>query len=241
MQEQQLILAILAVAAAGVVRGFSGFGAGMILVPTLSLLYSPLVAVVSVVFMELIAAVQLLPWAVQRAHWRSVLPMLAMALMAIPVGAWILVNADPALMRVLIAVIVLGGALALSLGWRSPRLAASGGAPLAAGVLSGVMTGSVGLGGVPVVLFYLSGVHTAAAVRASTVVFLFATAVVSLASYLYHGIVSADVVERCAVLAPVFVLSIWLGGRMFGKVSESAFRVVVLTLLSGMGVLTLVR
>ncbi|MDT8405262.1 hypothetical protein [Sulfuriflexus sp.] len=49
----EMYLAAVAVLVAGFIRGFSGFGAGMILVPVLSLLYSPVVAVVTVALLEL--------------------------------------------------------------------------------------------------------------------------------------------------------------------------------------------
>ena len=53
----EFYIAIIAVLAAGVLRGFSGFGAGMVLVPSLSLLYNPMVAVITVVLLETIPAI----------------------------------------------------------------------------------------------------------------------------------------------------------------------------------------
>ena len=93
---------------AGFVRGYSGFGAGMVLVPVLSLLYNPQFAVVSVVILELIASIQLLPGAIGQCHWRSVIPLSLSSVLAVPLGSLLLVNLDAETMRRCIALVVLG-------------------------------------------------------------------------------------------------------------------------------------
>lgn len=235
----EMYWAILAVLIAGVLRGFSGFGAGMVLVPSLSLLYSPIIAVVTVVLLEIIPSIQLLPNALSRCEWRSVVPMSLAAVVTIPLGSFILVHTDAAVMQRSISILVLVCVIVLATGWRykgeyTSRQSA------ATGFASGLIGGATSLGGLPVILYYLSGKNSTAVTRASIVVFLVVSTLVSLVTYFSHGIVSSAVVLRASWLAPFFVISIWLGGHMFGKVSEFIFRAVTLALVGSVGAAMLI-
>jgi len=231
----EMYLAIVAVLIAGVLRGFSGFGAGMVLVPSLSLLYSPIIAVVTVVLLEIIPSIQLLPNAISKCEWRSVVPMSLAALVTIPLGSFILVYTDADVMRSSISILVLLCVVVLATGWRYKGEYTSR-ESTATGFASGLIGGATSLGGLPVILYYLSGKNTTAVTRASIVVFLVVTTLVSVVTYLSHGIVTSDVVLRTAWLAPFFIFAIWMGGHLFGKVSESFFRAVALTLVGSVGI-----
>ena len=230
----EFYFAIIAVLIAGVLRGFSGFGAGMILVPSLSLLYNPMVAVVSVVLLETIPAIQLLPNVISKCHWRSVIPMSLASTVAIPMGSLILVNADVDVMRISISILVLLCVFILAIGWHY-----KGGYTVKAstmtGVASGLISGATSLGGLPVILYYLSGSQETKVTRASIVVFLVITVFVSLVTYIAHGIITSEILLRTALLAPFFIIAIWIGGSLFGKASEELFRMVTLSLLGSVG------
>lgn len=234
------LTATMAVFLAGFVRGFSGFGTGMILVPVLSLLYSPAVAVVSVVLLEIVPTVQMLPAEINKCDWRSVVPMSIAALFALPFGSYILVNTSADVMRVLIALLLIISVMFLLSGQRMQRKNGLTGAA-GTGIISGVISGASGLGGVPVMLYFLSGCFNAKVVRASLVVFLALTTLIALASYAAHGIIRMEIVLRVLCLVPVFILAIWSGGKFFGKVSEPLFRKITLGFLGGVGILMLVR
>ena len=233
------LVAILAVFVAGVLRGFSGFGVGMVLVPILSLLYSPMVAVITVVLLEIIPSIQLVPGSIAHCDWRSVMPMAISGIITVPIGSFLLVSTDANTMRICIALLVILCVVILATGWRF-----EGGrtlkAPTLTGMASGLISGAASLGGLPVILFYLSGGHSSQVARASIVVFLFITTMISLLTYSLHGIISADILLRTIMLVPIFILAIWVGGKLFGKVSESLFRAVTLTLLGGVGVVMLI-
>jgi hypothetical protein len=107
--------------------------------------------------------------------------------------------------------------------------------------VSGILSGSTGLGGLPVVMYYLSSLNRAAETRASMVVFLFITMMVSLVTFMYHGIISKEIIYRCLTLIPVLIFATWIGGLLFGKVTDKAFRYILLSFLGGIAILTLVH
>lgn len=231
----ELWMAIMAVFVAGVFRGFSGFGTGMILVPCLSILYEPIVAVVAVILLEIIPAIQLVPSSIKHCHWKSIIPMSVISLITLPLGAMLLVSSDANTMRLLIGVLVIISVVLLSIGWRFKGEAGLKSSAMT-GLSSGVITGATGLGGLPVILYYLSSQLTTKVARASMIVYLVITTVMALVTYALQGIVTYDIMIKSAFVAPVFIFAIWVGGQLFGKVSESFFRAITLSLLGGVGV-----
>ncbi|TCS63654.1 sulfite exporter TauE/SafE family protein [Varunaivibrio sulfuroxidans] len=228
----------LAVFGAGVLRGFTGFGAGMVIVPALSLIYTPPVAVATLVLIEIVATIQLMPRLVSHVEWRTVLPLGAMACLGLPVGAWVLLNADPAIMRRAIGVVVMFSAFILSFGVRF-SVTPSRSMAVGAGALSGVLSGATGVGGPPIILFYLSGPQNKMIARASiTTVFAVTTVLMSLIFW-WEGVLTAHLLLRCAVLVPLYTVAVWMGSHMFSIASETVFRRAAFAVLFAMALLAL--
>ena len=141
---------------AGVVRGFSGFGAGLVMVPALTLLLGPTVAVPTVVLMEVVASAQLVPPALRQVRWKTVGPLALAAVLMIPLGSLGLAALDPHWLRRVISLIVLLFVAILATGWRYRRRPGPV-VTAAVGGVSGLLTGLGGVGGPPVILFWLSG------------------------------------------------------------------------------------
>lgn len=234
----EVVIAIAAVMFAGIFRGFSGFGTGMILVPSLSILYEPVVAVCTVILLELVSVAQLVKTSLPHCHWRSVIPMTIVSSFAVPFGALLLLNIDENLMRMVIAMVVIASVIILSTGWRY-KGALNIKISAITGLSSGLITGATSLGGLPVILYYLSSYLNTQVARASIIVFLMSTSLVSLITFASHGMITSDLVSRTAALVPVFIIGVWLGGKLFGRISESIFRKVTLSLLGGVSVMML--
>ena len=230
-----LALAAVIVAAAGIVRGFSGFGSALVMSPALSLLFGPPAAIATMTLMEVPTLVQLLPDAWRHGDRRSFVPLGVAAVIMVPVGAWLLVHLDELVMRRAIGLLVLGFTAVLGTGWRY-----RGTVPLpltlGVGASGGLLSGAMGIAGPPIILFYMSGSASARVARGSMIGFFAFTTVTALFTYGWYGLYTGDVLWRAAALLPVFAGGIWLGRRLFGRVSEVAFRRVALALLAFIGI-----
>lgn len=225
-----LFMAILA-AVAGVIRGFSGFGAGLVMVPALGLLLGPSLAVPVVVLLEAIIIMQLVPPALRLVRWRSILPIGASAALTIPVGSLILAGMDPAHLQKGISAVVLIFTGVLATGWRYRREPSSWAASIVGGA-SGLLTGSAGIGGPPVILFLLSGPHRAPESRAGFLCYFAITQIVALTAFGANGLMTWRVVITALALTPFFMTGAWAGTRLFGRVEERSFRRAVLIFLA---------
>lgn len=223
-------LALCAVALAGVVRGYSGFGAAMIMVTSLATIYDPVTGVVALALLDAPSTLLFAPTLYRHTHWNSVVPIFAAALPTIPAGVWLLAVSDETLMRRSIAVMVLLFAAVSASGWRirqTPGIATK----MAVGLLSGCMTGAAGLGGPPVILYFLTQGFPKQDLRASALTFLLLSSVVALVFYYANNMISGDRMILVLIAAPVYAIAMWQGGRIFQSVSESRFRQSVIVIV----------
>ncbi len=235
-----LAAAVAITIAAGLMRGFAGVGSGMLMAPIFALLFGPVETVAMIIIMEIVVTAQLLPGVHREIEWRVIAPMGATAALFMPLGSWLLVSLDPALIGRAMALIVLGFSVLLLAGWRydgAKRLPAS----LAVGALSGVLMASTSLGNPPVMLYLLSSRDGSARNRANFTGSFAVTLLALIAWMLAVGLIGWPAALRALLLLPPFMAAAWLGSRLFRKSSEQLYRRVALGLLVCVGLYGLLR
>lgn len=235
---ETLALAALIGALAGVIRGITGFGGALVMSPPFALLLGPLVAVPVILLLEGIVAMPMLVQLRRQVRWRVIGPIIAAAYVTMPIGTWILVSADPLLMRRVIAAVVIVFSLVLLLGWRyagRQRLATG----LGLGAVSGTMLGATSLGGPPVILYLLAGPDPVETTRANLTYYLGALCLAGLALLWLNGVLGASALWLTAALAPGYYLGMVLGIRLFSRFNDTRFRqfTLVFMLVVAIGIL----
>lgn len=232
---QSLALAALVAAAAGVVRGFAGFGAAMIMTPAFAALYGPAVGVPVCLLLEFAIALPLLRGVVGLVDWGRIATLLVAATLAVPLGVWALLALDADALRWAISAVVLMAVAILALGWRfagRPGVATT----LGAGAASGFLNGLCGMAGPPVVFFFLAGAEAAAAIRASFIVYFTAVDLVALAGLAAGGLLTGRPLTLAALLAAPYIAGGLVGERLFPLASEAFFRRLALLVLAAVAV-----
>jgi uncharacterized membrane protein YfcA len=234
----RLAIAAAVTAAAGVMRGFAGFGTAITLAPVFSLLWSPAVGVPTMLLMEALIGSQLLIGAWRHVNRRVTVPITLAACALLPAGTWILYATDPvALTRAMGALVLVFGGL-LASGWRY-----HGARPLplniAVGAAAGVLKGSTGMSGPPVILYLLAGTEAAREHRANLIAFFAVLGLVAILPPLLGGLVTIEVLVRVAVLTPWLLLFVRIGAALFGRIGERSFRRVAYAVLVVIGVTAL--
>ena len=208
---------------AGLVRGFSGFGAAMIFVPVASALTDPATAVILLFVIDELLTIPMVVSATRRCSWREVLPLSIGALFTVPIGVWLLVAVDPTAMRWVISILILVVVGVLATGWRwsrPPNLAST----VAVGGASGLTGGMTGLGGPPVILFWMAGPDRPSVLRANVFVFLAFVGVFNLVGYVVGGLITAERLALGLALIPAYGLALLLGARLFRYATPGFFR-----------------
>ena len=141
--------------AAGIVRGFAGFGFSALCVAGLSLFMPPAQVVPPIFVLEVLASLTLL-----RSAWKDVdwnwLSWLALGnALCIPLGVALLAYVDETPLRLLIGALLLLAATLLRSGWKL-ALAPTRGVRLATGLVSGFVNGVAAIGGIAVAVLLSS-------------------------------------------------------------------------------------
>ncbi len=236
--DQRFAWAAAAAALAGLVRGFSGFGAALTFIPLASLAYEPRVAIIALWVVDAIGTTPFIAPHLRRAAWREVGALLGGSLVAMPAGVWVLANTAPEPLRWAVSLFVLASTVALASGWRyqsRPTIPVS----VAVGGFAGFTNGAVGIGGPPLVLFWLGGQSSAAQARSNIFAYFALSTLIGFGLYLWQGIFTMPILVFGILLTPFYMIPVKLGDRLFRRGSETLFRRVAFLLCGAAGIVGL--
>ena len=219
----QLGVALGATLTAAVVRGLAGFGLAILLVPVLGLAIPPREAVVVANWLGLLIGLVGLR-KIAGASEPSAFRIGIMAVIATPLGVWLLALADPALARLVIAVIALGSFVLVLLPKRPAHHLPGTIETSATGLLAGVLTGFAGMPGPPVVPYYLRRAISPQMARASMMTVFLIASIAGIVAASALGVATLREPLLAAMLFPAVLLGNWLGTMAFGKIGERAWR-----------------
>lgn len=216
-------VAALAAFLAAIIRGFSGFGAGLVFMPVGAACFGPKVAAGILMVIDTVLILPFVARAVRIVDWREILPLGLAAMLTVPVGTLVLLRVDPVPLRWGLSLAIIASVGVLAAGWRyrgRTRVWLSG----IVGATAGFMSGAAQIPGPPVLIYWLGRDVVSATMRANAIVFFCFTTLVAGIAFLIGGIFTADVMARSLVLFPVYAVGIFIGGRLFGLASEATYR-----------------
>lgn len=203
-----------AAALAGLVRGFSGFGSGLVFMPIAGAVLPPAQAVAVLVVMDLIGPLANMP-AAARAGSPAEIGVLGIGMLAgLPLGLWALLVIAPETFRWGVSLMALATVAALVAGWRW-RGGRGRGVTAAAGFVSGVVGGATALPGPPVILYYMASPMPVAQVRANLMMFLVMVDLGLVVLLAMAGRLSLAMALVSALLLVPFSLANWIGSALF--------------------------
>jgi uncharacterized membrane protein YfcA len=208
----------------GVVRGYSGFGGALIVIPLAAMAFGPKIAVPMFYLFDLGSATPYGYRSVPKCKWPEVLPMLAGHLVMLPLGIWLLKNLDPTSVRWgMEGVVVLMLALLVS-GWRytgrtNPPLS------VAVGSVAGVMGAVAGISGPPIIAYWLGQKDDAKTIRQNIMAYYALSSTAMDIVFLVTGLFTWEVFTYALIIWPFYALGLWGGARLFQGSTDRMFRV----------------
>jgi len=235
----QSALAIVTVIASGIVRGFTGFGSALVMVPPLAFLWTPAEAVGMALGLGFISSLVIIPKALPNVCWRDIAPMAAATLLFTPLGTLGLVGFAAEPVRKIIAALILAITLVMLRGWqyRGPRGPVPG---AVAGAVGGIVNGIAGIGGPAAVLYLMSLPDAVQTQRANIVLQVAFMGAVSAIYLMISNVLDTTLLLTIAALAVPMIFGTWIGGRLFLILPAAAFRRIVMWLLVVVSVTILV-
>ncbi len=222
---------IIATFAAGIVRGFAGFGTAMVFVPIAALVVEPIHAILIMMTFDLFGPIALLPRAWRDGEPRDVGLLGMGAVIGLPFGIYLLTRLDPIVFRWLISLLALGLLVLLASGWRYRN-------PLGVlmtgivGVISGFLCGVAALPGPPVILSYMSSPRAPQVVRGNTMMYLFLVDIMTFVMFAIKGLIVLVPLVIGLVLTVPYAIAGLIGQRVFNPEKEHIYRRVAYTLIA---------
>jgi uncharacterized membrane protein YfcA len=238
ISDRRFVVAVAVAIFSGVVRGFSGFGSALIYIPLTAAIYDPLTAAVTFVLIDMATGISFVMAAWNKTRWGEVLILAAAAIASAQFGTLILQYADPTLLRWSICLLVALIVGVLVSGFRyegKPHLAVT----IAVGLFAGVLGGAVQISGPPIVIYWLGSMHDVTVVRASLISYFGLFSAGSVATYYFHGLLTAKLLALAILLGPLHIVAMWAGGKAFHLATPDTYRrvayvVIIMSAIFGM-------
>lgn len=224
LSPEGFVIAVLMTFSAAFVRGVTGFGMAIILVPLLGLVIAPEQAVVGAILLQLLIGPVGLRRVIADSEKESVLPISLTAVATTPLGllALTMIPADQA--RLLIAVIAIGAFVLVTLPASASARPPGRIATLLTGSAAGLLAGFAGMPGPPVVPYYMRRNLPPRSARASMILVFFATAIMGSLVAALRGLATPSLLALSAALFLPMLAGNWLGGQLFGRVPVRLWR-----------------
>lgn len=227
----QIAVALAAALGASFVRGLTGFGMAILLVPVLALALPPVAAVVMGNALSLLIGITELPRLVRETE-RSAWTIAALVVLATPFGLCALAATSADVARLVIALIACSAFAAILLPKRAQAVPGRWVTGLV-GALSGLMTGYAGMPGPPVVPYYAGRDLPRATIKASMLLVFTIAAAAGLAAAAAMGLLRGELMLFAAALLPVILIGNRLGMAVSGRIGDPVWRTIVGVVLGG--------
>jgi uncharacterized protein len=215
----------------GVVRGFSGFGGALILIPLISSVFGPQMSVAVFYLVDLISATPYGYSYWNRCSFRDISPMLVGHFVGLPIGTWLLTSLDPLLIRWAMDGVVFLMLAVLVSGWRYKGKTYP---PLSFGVgsMAGVMGAASGISAPPVLAYWLGQNAASTLIRANILVYYAITSTATDMIFIWRGLFTWNVLIYALMTWPAYAIGLSIGHKLFGKATDESFRRVAYILIA---------
>ena len=218
-----MLFVISVVFITGIVRGFSGFGSGMIIGPSTAAFFGPQMALVMITILDAIPTVTLVWSSRHHVNWKELIPVIIGYAILAPLGIWLLVTGDATALRWFISISILMAVAILWSGWKytGPRTKP---VSFSFGGLGGFMGAAAALPGPAVLVYWLASSAKAITVRANMIYYLFLTDLIVIFGYMLADLYTLEGVVRGLLCVPGYFLGIQIGTRFFSGASDTTYR-----------------
>ncbi|MEL7343439.1 MAG: sulfite exporter TauE/SafE family protein [Pseudomonadota bacterium] len=222
---------IFAAFLANAVRGFSGFGSGMIYIPIASRVLEPVEALATMAIFDFLAPVPILRSSLKRADKVDLLILFLGLAMLMPLGFFVLTRISPEGFGWVVSLVIFTVLAALVSGWRYQgslnRIKVLG-----IGAVSGFFGGFLGLPGPPAILSYMASTKPIEVIRANLLIFLFTSDMILITILASTGNLPPNLLTLGLLLALPAMAGSLVGSWIFNPAHEKTYRFVAYMIIA---------
>jgi uncharacterized membrane protein YfcA len=236
----ELLIALFTVFVGATVMGTVSFGLGLVVAPVLLLFIAPqsVVVIVNAIIAILLALV--LVQVRHHLNLRQVWGMTLGGLAAVPIGALALNSANPVVLRITIAIVILLLGILSLFNIQIPMARQTGAGPVF-GFLASLSVTTLSIGGPLAAIYVIAQQWRREQMRASLAFYFLLCDILALALYSVVGLVDLDTLANIGLLVPALLLGFGLASLIVPRINEGVFRYVAVAVIIMGSLMLLVR
>ncbi|MFQ3183123.1 MAG: putative membrane protein YfcA [Alteromonas macleodii] len=225
---------------AGIVRGFSGFALSAMVMATAVMIIPPVQLIPMLWWLEMSASILMIRKGWVGADKTMTYSLAGGSFIGWPIGLALTVSLPIAISKTITLSVIVALAAILLARVRMPILATKPGL-YGAGIMAGIASGLASVGGMVVAIYVLAAKAPANTMRASLVLYLFLTSIVSMVVLIAYGIMEASSVARGLIFSVPTMIGVIIGQQFFTERLAPYYRPFCLILLISLASLGLIR
>lgn len=223
---------------AGLVQGLSGFGSALVAMPLL-LLFMPAKTATPFCLLMGIFITMILSLKMKRhLDWKRITPLILGCLPGIPVGLYILKNADDRFIKLFLGLLLMGYST-FQLGVRPAARHLSRSWGLLAGFLTGMIGAAFSAGGPPTIIYVTLNDWNKDEIKATLTGFFLITGSLAAAGQALAGITTTYVLKLFLLSTPLIAAGTLAGAWLYRRMSHQGYLRSIYLLLIAMGIMML--
>ena len=236
---ENYLLIVLVILFSGFIRGFLGFGSGLITIPILSYLYSPIFAMVFNIAIEIPATIYLTYVGAKSCKFKEISPMFFAMMLTIPIGTIFLISVNEQLIKIIMSILVIFFVILIATGWKL-KASITKYVLTISGVISGLMQGATGMGGPPYATVLLSKGDNDEVTRGNTLIMSTGIVISAIISLYYFNLFTKELLLTGLITSPLYILATYFGSMFFNFSGNKYYISISLSALGIIGVSTLI-
>ncbi|MDC1536905.1 sulfite exporter TauE/SafE family protein [Candidatus Thioglobus sp.] len=235
---ENYLLIVLVILFSGFIRGFLGFGSGLITIPILSYLYSPVFAMVFNIAIEIPATIYLTYVGAKSCKFKEISPMFFSMMLTIPIGTIFLVSVNEQLIKIIMSILVIFFVVLIATGWKL-KATVTNYVLTISGVISGLMQGATGMGGPPYATVLLSKGDNDEVTRGNILIMSTGIVISAIISLYYFNLFTNELLLTGLITSPLYIFATYTGTKFFNLSGNKYYRNISLSALGIIGISTL--
>ena len=236
---ENYLLIVLVILFSGFIRGFLGFGSGLITIPILSYLYSPIFAMVFNIAIEIPATIYLTYVGAKSCKFKEISPMFFAMMLTIPIGTIFLISVNEQLIKIIMSILVIFFVILIATGWKL-KASITKYVLTISGVISGLMQGATGMGGPPYATVLLSKGDNDEVTRGNILIMSTGIVISAIISLYYFNLFTKELLLTGLITSPLYILATYFGSMFFNFSGNKYYISISLSALGIIGVSTLI-
>lgn len=233
MSEWIIVNIIVLIAAA--LQAITGSGFAIMATPFLLVVMESRECIQISIFLSFLIAIIMTPRIRQHVDWLLFRRIAAGSAVGAPIGLWLFIALPLATIKMVVAIVVLIVSAFTLWSWFFPANHEHDHSinryrtyvEIVTGMTAGILTVSIGMPGVPLAMYFAQGHIGKEQIRSTTLAFFIVIYIISIALQGGAGQIDSETVLSTLKLVPATVAGIAVGARLFGKVKQRTFQLLI--------------